>query len=210
MRRDLTCSLVLAGFVLARPGRAQTGIESPVRLTAAPSTELRYVVVPEKSRLTFEVPVTLAPVSGRVEKFEGEIDVPAGSPGTLRAHLAIDAGSLSTGRASRDAVMRGRLLESDKFHQIVFEASAYQGDLSHFVRGPSILTEVSGSLTIHGVAQPVRASVECVVYDDHALLMGAVPVLWKAFGLFDPSRLLRRVGDPLTVDFRLWAEPARP
>jgi polyisoprenoid-binding protein YceI len=168
---------------------------------------VRYRFVPEKSDLHFELPTTLHLVRGKVPEWTGEVEVDPGQPGVLRARIAIKAVSIVTSSKGRDANMHRKVLESTAFPEIVFQAATYKGDLGELSPGRSFTTEITGDLTIHGVTLPVQTSIECEILADHAIIVGAVPLHWKDFRLRDMSNLFNKVRDPLTVIFRLWAEP---
>jgi|PersoiStandDraft_1058852.scaffolds.fasta_scaffold28211_2 polyisoprenoid-binding protein YceI len=168
---------------------------------------VRYRFVPEKSDLHFELPTTLHLVAGKVPDWTGEIEVDPAQPGVLHARIAIKAVSIVTGSKGRDANMHRKVLECSAFPEIVFQAATYKGDLGKLSPGRSFTTEIAGDLTIHGVTLPVQTSIECEILADHAIIAGAVPVHWKDFRLLDMSRIFNKVRDPMTVIFRLWAEP---
>jgi hypothetical protein len=54
----------------------------------------------------------------------------------------------------------------------------------------------------------LRLPVDVFVFPDHVILNGFFPLLWKQFGLADPSFGLVKVREPLKVVFRLKAVPA--
>ncbi len=181
--------------------------QEPENVTAAPVRRLEYRIVPEKSDLSFELPTTLHLVRGKVTAWKGEVLVEPAEPGIVHASIDIKAASLVSGSRGRDADMHEKVLEADRFPDIVFEAKSYKGNLSEFGPGKAVTVELTGELTIHGVTRPVQTSVECNVFADHAFLAGEVPIHWKEFGLRDMSRFFNKVKDPMTVFFRLWAVP---
>ena len=179
----------------------------PAYTLAPPPRALKYRFVPEKSTINFELPTTFKVVHGKVGAWSGEAETDPKSPGVLRARLEFRADSLETGSAKRDLVMRDKVLEAAQFPEIIFEAKTYKGNLSGFGPGTKIDAELTGEVTIHGVAKPLQASIQCAVLEDHILIAGAVPIHWKQHGLRNPSTLFNRVQDPLTVIFHLWAVP---
>jgi len=178
--------------------------------TLPPPRPLHYKLVPGKSIFRFELPTTLHVVTGQIGAWSGSVDVDAVDPGVLHARIDIKAASLVTGSERRDSDMHEKVLLSQKYPDIVFVAETYRGDLSGFRPGAVLTAELFGSLTIDGATRPVQTSVECAVMNDHAVLVGAVPLHWKDFGLRDMSRWFNKVKDPLTVIFRLWAVPEGP
>jgi len=113
-----------------------------------------------------------------------------------------------TGNASRDQKMREKILETDRFREIVFEATHVAADLSRFGKDQHFTVEVTGDLTVHGKSESLRLPVDVFVFPDYVVLSGSFPLLWKQFGLADPSFGLVKVREPLKVLFRLKAVPA--
>ena len=91
-----------------------------------------------------------------------------------------------TGNASRDRNMREKILETDRFPEIVFEARQITADLSRFRTGEHFTVEVSGDLTVHGTAAPIQLPVDVYVFPDHVVLQGSFPLPWKQYGLARP------------------------
>ena len=188
--------------------QSEAGLSTdPALALAPPPRVLKYRFVPEKSKISFELPTTFHLVHGTIGSWSGSAEADPKEPGVLRARLAFRADSLQTGNPRRDAVLRDRVLESSQFPEILFEGERYKGNLSGFGPGATITTELAGSVVIHGVTRPLQASVQCAVLNDHILIAGAVPIHWKQYGLRNMSTLFNRIQDPLTVIFHLWAVP---
>lgn len=109
------------------------------------------------------------------------------------------------GNASRDRNMREKVLETDRFPEIVFEARRIRADLSRFKPGERFTVEVEGDLTVHGTPAPIRLPVDVTVFPDRVVLQGSFALSWKQYGLHDPSFGIVTVKDPLKVVFRLVA-----
>ena len=115
---------------------------------------------------------------------------------------------MATENSSRDQKMREKILETDHFPEIVFEATHVVADLSRFGKDQHFTVEVTGDLTVHGKSVSLRLPVDVFVFPDYVVLNGSFPLLWKQFGLPDPSFGLVKVREPLKVVFRLKAVPA--
>lgn len=183
-------------------------------LTAAaagegPTAPLRYRLDPEGSVLRWELPATMHTVHGRVPKFHGKIEAGPGSAGELsvRSRIVVEAAPMWTGIRRRDRTMWEKVLEADRFPEIVFEASRVTGDLSRFQKGESFSVNLAGYLTVRGKSMPVELPVDVYVFADHVVLAGSFPLHWKQYGLHDPSFGLIRVKEPMLVIFRLRAVP---
>ena len=173
----------------------------------AQPAELHYVLDARNSELTWELPATLHTVHGHVPEFSGSVDAAPGEHAdwTITARIVVKAAAMVTGNASRDRNMREKVLETDRFPEIVFDARRIRADLSRFKPGERFTAEVEGDLTIHGKAAPVRVPVDVSVSAESVTLQGFFPLSWKQYGLNDPSFGIVTVKDPLKVQFRLVA-----
>ncbi|HKB69284.1 MAG TPA: YceI family protein [Thermoanaerobaculia bacterium] len=180
---------------------------APENATTAPPRVLKYRFVPQQSSITFELPTTFHVIHGKIDAWRGSVEVDPARPGGLKARIDMRADSIETGKARRDLDFRDRMLDAARFPEIVFDGSSYKGNLAAFEPGGVVTADVSGTLTIHGVAKQIQTNVEAAVLNDHVVVAGAVPVFWKAFGLGDLSRLFVRMKEPMLVVFRLWAVP---
>ena len=168
---------------------------------------LHYVIEPAGSVLTWELPATLHTVHGKAPEISGSIDAAPGTAGGWRvdARIVVKAAAMVTGNDKRDRTMREKVLETDRFPDIVFEARQVAADLSRFQPGENLTVEVVGDLTVHGKPAAVRVPVEVRVFPDHVDLKGTFPLSWKQYGVYDPSFGIVTVKDPLRVAFRLRA-----
>jgi len=187
------------------PALAQTPV--PEVRTLAPPRAVKYRFVREQSSITFELPTSFHVIQGKVDAWRVSVELDPAETGKLKARIEIRADSIETGKAKRDLEVRDHVLDAARFPQIVFEGGTYKGNLSGFEPGATLTAEVSGTLTMHGVAKPIQTSIECAVLPDHIVVAGALPVFWHPFGLGDMSKFLVRVKDPMLVAFRLWAVP---
>ena len=202
--KPLASALLVAAIGV--PAAAQQK-PAPEIVTAGPPRSLTYRFVPAQSSITFELPTSFHVVQGKVDAWHGSVAVEPAPPGVLKARIVVRADGLETGKAKRDLEFRDRMFHASRFPEIVFEGASYRGNLSNFDPGAVTTVEVTGTLTIHGVAKPIQTSIECAVLPDHVVVAGAVPIVWKSFGLGDISKLLVRIKEPMLVAFRLWAVP---
>lgn len=178
----------------------------------AQPAELHYAIDASGSELTWELPATLHTVHGRAPELSGTVDAAPEAHGewSIQARVAVKAAAMVTGNEKRDRNMREKVLETDRFPEIVFEARRIRADLSRLKPGERFTAEVEGDLTVHGKAAPVRVPVDVSVSADSVVLQGFFAVSWKQYGLNDPSFGIVTVRDPLKVQFRLRAVPAPP
>ena len=170
---------------------------------------IHYKIVAEGSDLRWDLPATLHTVRGVAPRLSGTVDATPGGRGEwkIRSRIVVPAAAMTTGNESRDKKMRQKVLETERFPEIVFEARHVASDLSRFPRDEHFTVEVTGDLTVHGKPVSMRLPVDVFVRPDHVVLQGSFPLAWKQFGLADPSFGLIKVREPLKVRFRLRAVP---
>ena len=183
---------------------------SAVLVAEEPASAYHYRIDAGGSELTWELPATLHTVHGRAPELSGTVDAAAGEHGdwSIQARVAVKAAAMVTGNEKRDRNMREKVLETDRFPEIVFEAHRLRADLSRFKAGERFTVEVEGDLTVHGRAAAIRVPVDVSVRADAVILEGSFPLPWKQYGLNDPSFGIVTVREPLKVTFRLKAMPA--
>ncbi len=183
--------------------------------TAAAATQaqepapLHYRIRTTGSELRWELPATLHTVHGKAPQLEGSVDAEPGPGGKwkITGRVAVAAAAMETGNGSRDRKMREKILEVDRYPEILFETTRVAVDLTPLRRGQRFTVEVTGDLTIHGKTLPVRLPVDVEPTEALVVLSGTFPVNWREYGLADPSFGLIRVREVLKVVFRLEAEP---
>ena len=115
-----------------------------------------YTIDPAHSRFGFvarHAMVTM--VRGQFNEFDGTIEVDANDPTKSSAELVIQAASIDTRNAERDAHLRSNdFFAMDEYPEIRFVSTAIEpsDDEDHF--------RVTGDLTIRGVTKPVTFDLE--------------------------------------------------
>lgn len=171
---------------------------------------LRYRLEVAGSTVKWQLPSTFETVNGEVPVFHGTIEVsplPSGA-WDVQGRIVVPAAAMRTGNRRRDNRMRGRILETARYPEIVFELRRFTGDLSRFRPGQNFTAQIGGDLTVHGRVAPVQLPVDVYVFTDHVDVAGSFPLNWKEYGMRDPSIGPIRVKEPMFVDFRLRAVPA--
>ena len=174
------------------------------------SQRLVYKVEVAGSTVKWQLPSTFETVRGDVPVFRGTIEadpLPTGA-WDVKSRIVVPAAAMRTGNRRRDNRMRGRILETARFPEIVFELRRLTGDLSRLRPGESFSVQIVGDLTVHGRAARVQLPVDVYVFGDHVEIAGSFPLNWKDYGMRDPSIGPIRVKEPMLVDFRLRAVPA--
>jgi polyisoprenoid-binding protein YceI len=112
-------------------------------------TTKTYAIDPAHTTAEFVVRhMMISKVRGRFTAVTGTIEVPEGSGVPAAIDVTIDAASIDTREAQRDAHLKSAdFLEAEKFGQITFRSTGVDGSGDAFT--------VRGDLTVHGVTREV-------------------------------------------------------
>jgi polyisoprenoid-binding protein YceI len=117
--------------------------------TATDKTTRTYAIDKAHSEVTFQVRHLLSRVRGRFSDFEGTIEYDQADPTRSSVDVVIQAGSVDTNEAQRDAHLRsGDFFLADEFKTLTFKSTGIR-------RTGSDTFDVAGNLTIRGVSRPV-------------------------------------------------------
>lgn len=123
-------------------------------------------------------------VVGRTAEVSGSVTVTDGT--LVSGRIAVQAGSVSTDEAARDAYMR-RALDTSTYPEATFDVTT-PTDLSALGVGPlPIEVQVPGSLTIAGTSIPVTATLQVQGSADGLEIAGGIPVELASLGLDAPD-----------------------
>jgi polyisoprenoid-binding protein YceI len=173
---------LLAVSGLVRAARAQ---ETVVRLD------------PAKTKVEFSVGSTLHNVHGTFKLKSGEVRFDPAS-GKASGAIVVAATSGDTANDGRDKKMHGRVLESEKFPEIVFSPNQVRGKIAP--QGSSEL-EVSGVFRLHGQDHDLTMTVS--VEPDAGRQVRAMThfgVPYIKWGLKSPNTFLLKVDDTVNVE----------
>jgi polyisoprenoid-binding protein YceI len=112
-----------------------------------------YALDPERTTIRADVKAMfgLMTVHGTFRLRDGAISI-AAEPGGCRVRARVEAGSYASGHTVRDAdVVSAQLLDARAYPEISFTGQEARRDGGEWV--------VSGSVTVHGTAQPVEVRV---------------------------------------------------
>ena len=123
------------------------------RSQIATQTAQAYTIDKAHSEATFQVRHLLTKVRGRFSDFIGTVRVDEEEPGNSSVSLRIDAASVDTNSADRDQHLRSDdFFAVDTYPTITF-------DSSRIVRTSANTYDVTGTLTIRGVAKEITLPV---------------------------------------------------
>jgi polyisoprenoid-binding protein YceI len=149
----------------------------------------RLALVPSLSRVGFDAKSTLHDFSGVTQKVEGELEVDLANPAAgCSGAVRVDARSLDSGLADRDAGMREQL-SVDAHPQLRFTWTGVR-DAQVDAAAQKLTAVALGKLAIKGVerevAFPVRVSVDA---SKRVAIEGELEVAMKDWGVEPPSQL---------------------
>lgn len=117
--------------------------------TAAPSAVRTFQIDKAHSEALFQVRHLITKVHGRFSDFAGTIEYDQEQPSRSKVHFTIEASSIDTNEAKRDAHLRSAdFFAADEFPQLTFTSTKIAP------RGKD-LYDVAGDLTIRGVTKQV-------------------------------------------------------
>lgn len=159
------------------------------------AAELTVKLDPAATKISFTLDAVMHTVHGSAKAKSGEVRFDP-ETGAASGRFVVDAASADTDNTGRDKDMHGKVLESARFPEIVFELERVEGGfLPQGVSNPTL----KGKLSIHGgshaVSLPARVSVSGATLK--ATLSFKVP--YVAWGMKDPSGFVLRVGKEVAV-----------
>lgn len=118
-------------------------------ITAQTQEKLLYSLDPSHSSVEFVVKhLMISKVRGRFAAFQGSIELAPGSDVPQAISATIDASSIDTREAQRDAHLKSAdFFDVEKYPNLTFESTRIEGTADEF--------RAYGNLTIHGVTREV-------------------------------------------------------
>ena len=140
--------------------------------------------------IEFTFGATLHTVDGTIRAKEGSIHIDP-ETGTASGRVVIDATSARTGNDRRDRKMHEKILESQRYPEMVFEIERLSGKLNPV--GQSEI-ELHGTLEMHGTRRPIALPATVMTADGKTVTgTGTLILSYRDWGLADPSFFLLRV-----------------
>lgn len=186
-------SRVCAGW---RPLRAAGFAVGCGLLLAAASSATELVLDPQATHIRFHVDSTLHLVEGSARLLRGEIRFdPEG--GDASGGIEVDAASADTGNGLRDAVLHGKVLESERFPRILFRP---ENLVVGRVGAGEAEVRITGHLEIHGAEHPLVVPAQVRMEGERVEIAASFEVPYVDWGMTDPGNFLLSVDDVVTVE----------
>jgi len=181
---------------MLRP-RIALSLVSALALAPVLSAEpLTFELDPKATTIEFTFGATLHTVDGTLRAKEGTIRVDP-EAGTASGRIVLDATSARTGNDRRDGKMHEKILESQRYPEMVFEIERLSGKLNPV--GQSEI-ELHGMLEMHGTRRPIALPATVLSTDGKTVTgTGNLIISYRDWGLADPSFFLLRVEKEVRV-----------
>jgi polyisoprenoid-binding protein YceI len=180
-----------------------------------PKSEIVFRIVPQESRVTYEVGETFLDGNrfnvaiGSTGGVEGEItvdpdDIPAASIGTI----SVDISQFASDNNRRDNALRDRFLESATYPTATFVPTQVEGLPESYTEGESISFQVRGDLTVREVTQPVTFDVTVSGTPEELTGQAETTILMSDFGIGPISIVgILNTEDEVKLSFTFGARP---
>jgi len=151
---------------------------------------------PAETTINFTLGATLHTVHGIFKLKSGVIHFNPAS-GEASGAILVDAASGDSENEARDRDMHRKVLESERYPEIVFAVDRFEGRVAP--EGQSDL-QVHGALSLHGFEHEMTADVSLQTAGDQATATTHLIIPYVKWGLKNPSTLFLRVRDTVEVE----------
>ena len=219
LHRSLVAPAILFTAVgAARQPRPKTPVK-PVANTTAKSTHIRYVVAPTGNEARYRVREQLAGFDlpndavGVTKDVTGRLVVePDGKVVKDSSKIVVLLTNLKSDKSRRDGFLQRRTLETEKYPQVEFVPSIFQGLASQIPAGTSKTFSLVGDLTVHGNTRPTTWQVTARSEGKDVVGTATTAFTFKDFDLDQPKvPVVLSVADTIKLeyDFRFVPDTAK-
>lgn len=169
----------------------------------------RFRIDPLASRVWFDADARLSSFRGETPQVNGSWRFwPSAPPQIADARVSIDAASLATGNAERDADMRQEFLEVTQFPTIEFAVTEL------LTPQPAVNPAewdliLQGRLTVHGVTREVKVPTTVSLGADRLTARGQVRLDMRDYNIRVPRLFFVPMKSEVLVGFEVVARPER-
>jgi polyisoprenoid-binding protein YceI len=168
----------------------------------APTSAVRFVVVPEESEVRYRVREQLAGVSlpsdavGATQTISGTIVINLdGSIDASQSRIVVDLSTLRSDESRRDNYLRQNTLLTDQYPNAVFVPAQVSGLPAEIPESGEVSFTLTGDLTLLEVTRPVDWDVTARIEGDNVIGQATTSFTFDDFNLVQP-----RVQSVLSVE----------
>ena len=183
-------------YAESRPASANADANKSVSTTPQPGAALRFVLSPDGSAARYRVRERLVgkdlpnDAVGETKALTGAISVDSSGKVIRQASkFVVSAGTFVSDQRRRDGYVRGRLLESDSYPEVVLVPTTVSGISLPLPTSGSRPFEMTGDLTVRGVTRPT---------------------IWKGTAQFRDGRVTGSAATSFTFDDIQMEQPSVP
>jgi polyisoprenoid-binding protein YceI len=162
---------------------------------AAQAEQRTFTLDPTQSKIEFSLGATMHTVHGSFHLKRGSVKFDDAT-GAASGELVVDAVSGESGNNGRDKDMHQKVLESAKYSEIIFTPQHIKGTVT--ADGKSQV-DVEGQFTLHGQSRPMTMTIQLQLHGGAGSADTTFPVVYKEWGLKNPSTFLLHVSDRAEV-----------
>ncbi len=205
--RTMSVAAVTALLMISPPASAAPA-------AVAPGVQ-RFVIVPGESSATYNVDETFvvgarfATAVGVTTEVRGEVFVDRARPSNTRIGvISIDISKFKSDSERRDAAIRQRWLESDRYPIAEFVPTRVTGLPETYVEGREAPVQIEGNLKIRDATRPTLFASMVRLEGSTLTVTGRTIIKMTDFG-FDPPSILGvlRAENEARLEFRFVARP---
>ena len=173
------------------------GVEGTWTLAEGQESFVGYRVEEELATIGYKEAV------GRSPTIEATITIADGQ--LTGVTVTADLRDLESDDSRRDGALQFQALESQRFPTATFELTEPIAVPAGLAAGEPISIEANGTLTLHGVTQPVVIPIEAVLEDGVMVVVGSIPILFADYDIAQPqSPILVSIEDNGVMELQLF------
>jgi len=143
---------------------------------------------------------------GRTSTIEATITIAGGQ--LTAVTVTADVRDLESDDSRRDQALQFQALEATRFPMATFELTEAVAVPDGLAAGESISLDATGTLTLHGVTQPVAIRLEAEVVDGVMVVVGSLPIVFADYDIAQPrAPILVSVEDNGVMELQLFLVP---
>ena len=194
LTRNLAAVLLIAfipGAASADPSTEQPNWPLPVSLDDSNTT------------VTFEVDSTWHTIHGKTSGVSGDLHLadPV-QPDSIRGTITIPVAKFDTDNSSRDSKLR-EVMSETKYNNVEFVLDSFAGGCPQAIPASGCKTSAEGTLKIADHSETVKIDLTVTRANNSTYVEGTSKLSWRAFPIEDPSIMIAKLYDDVTVKFKL-------